>query len=355
MSESTLETTYTELKQEIGHYLGLTRDTTAWDTEETADVEVMLKRALRQFYFPAPVMEDGRISQRPHDWSFLKPVTTIDTIAPYDTGTIAITVSTTTVVLTTGVWPSWTATHGSLIVNNTEYVIASRTSDTDIELAESWTEDTETAAEFVLKHDGNYDLPDDYGGMEGYMVVESTNFKPEIVLVGEGRIRAWRQQMPVNVSTTSTGTPQYAAVRPKVHSVTTTGQRYEIMFYPIPSTVETISYKMRVLPDKLVDTTLTHPYGGTAHAETLLAACLAVAEEQGDDNKRGGSPVTDKKKLFDERLAASIQFDKRINSVEQYGYNGDNSDVRHRLGPDDHHHHGHRHCNGNIVTYTPGS
>lgn len=352
MAESTLETTYTELKQEIGAYLGMTRDfATQWSATEIAGVEVMLKRALRQFYFPAPVMEDGRVSQLPHDWSFLKPVTTIDTIAPYDTGTIAIDNGTTTVTLTTGVWPSWTATHGSLIVDNTEYVIATRTSDSEMELAESWTEDTETAAEFVLQYDGNYDLPDDYGGLEGNMVITSSKYKPDIILVGEGRIRSMRQHLS---DTSATGTPYYAAVRPKVQSDTTTGQRYELMFYPASNSVETVSFKMRVLPDKLVDTTVTHPYGGTAHAETILAACLAVAEEQGNSNRLNGSPVFDKKKLFQERLAASIQFDKMINSVEKFGYNGDASDVIHREGPDTHHHHGNRHCNTNLVTYTPG-
>ncbi len=111
MAESTLSTTYTELQQEIAAYLALGRDSSGWSATEAASIAVVLKRALRQFYFPPPVG-----NERPHEWSFLKPVTTLDTIAPYSTGTIAVVITGTTVTLTTGVWPSWTATHGSLVV-----------------------------------------------------------------------------------------------------------------------------------------------------------------------------------------------------------------------------------------------
>ncbi len=329
MAESTLTTTYTELREEIAAYLGLTRTSSKWSATETAAIAVVLKRALRQFYFPPPVA-----GQKPHKWSFLEPLTTLDTIAPYDTGTIAVTITGTTVTLTDGVWPSWTATHGSLIVDTVEYVIDTRTDDTHLELASAWTEDTETAAEYTLKHDGNYDLPDDWGGIKGNIVIESVNYKPNIVLVGEGRIRTLRQQSPQNTGSSSTTTPFYAAIRPKEHTVTTTGQRYEIMFFPLPETVYTISYIKRILPQMLVTSTLEYPYGGTSHSETILAACLAVAEEQENGNRKDGQKVFDKKDLFKERLAASIEIDKQMNSVEFFGYNGDDSDARHRLGYD---------------------
>ena len=329
MGESTLTTTYTELREEIAAYLGLTRDSTSWSTTETAAIAVVLKRALRQFYFPPSVQ-----GERPHKWSFLEPLDTLDTIAPYSTGTIAVTITGTTVTLTGGVFPSWTATHGSLVVDTAEYVIDSRTDDTHLELASAWTEATETAADYTLKHDGNYDLPDDWGGIKGDMVIESVNYKPNVLFVGEGRIRTLRQQSPQNVGAGATTTPYYAAIRPKEHTTTTTGQRYEIMFFPLPNDVYTISYIKRILPQMLVVTTLEYPYGGTSHSETILAACLAVAEEQENGNRKDGQKVYDKKDLFKERLAASIQIDKQMNSVDFFGYNRDDSDARHRLGRD---------------------
>ena len=329
MSESTLSVGYAELRKAIGVYLGITTTTASWSTAEVEQVEMVISSGLRRFYFPAPIMEDGRISQRPHEWSFLKPTLTMDTIAPYDTGTIAIAITGTTVTLTTGVWPAWTATHGSLIVDSVEYTIASRTDDTHIELDDAWTEATETAAEYTLKYDGNYDLPDDFAGMEGNMIVESTSHRPEIKLIGEGKIRSLRANVPSTGTTTST-TPYYAAVRPKKHETTTVGQRYEIMFYPLSSSVETISYRMRVLPQALVATSLEYPYGGMEHGETIRAACLAAAEEQQNGNRINGSGAYDKKKLFEERLAASIEMDKSKNSIEYFGYDSDNSDAVHR-------------------------
>lgn len=332
MTESTLSITYADLRLAIANYLGLTMTVSAWSSNEAAQIEMIIKSALRQFYFPPPVMEDGKVKQTPHQWSFLKPVATLDTIAPYSTGTIAIAEDETTVTLTTGVWPSWTATHGSLVIGTVEYAIDTRTNDTHLELVDAWTEDTETEAEYILKHDGNYDLPDDFASIEGKIVIKSVNYKPNITLIGEGQIRSLRQQSPQNVDSGTTTTPFYAAIRPKKHVTTTTGQRFEIMFYPLPNNVYTISYPMRVLPNMLVDTTIEYPYGGAEHAETLRAACIAAAEEQENGNRLNGSSVYDKKNLFQERLAASIQLDKMTNSVQYFGYNSDNSDAVHRYG-----------------------
>ncbi len=343
MAESTLSITYTELQFAVAHYLGLGA-VTSWSATDITMIDMVISSALRQFYFPQPV--GGAM---PHEWSFLTPVTTLDTIAPYDTGTIAIADGATTVTLTDGVWPSWTATHGSLVVGTTEYVIDTRTDDTHLELAEAWSEDTETASEYVLKHDGNYDLPDDFGNIVGKMVIESSNYQPNITMIGEGQIRTMRQNWPQNTQTSSsTTTPFYAAVRPKVQ-VTTTGQRFEIMFFPLPNGVYTISYPMRVLPEMLVTTTIEYPYGGTEHAETIRAACIAAAEEQENGNRLNGSAVYDKKKLFQERLAASISIDNQKNGVIFYGYNSDNSDARHR--DDSSNSRNRRRCDTANVTY----
>ena len=344
MTESTLALTYTQLVALVARYLGLLPVAGLSATDITL-IDDIIASGLRQFYFPPPVG-----NERPYQWSFLTPVTTLDTIAPYSTGTIAVTITGKTVTLTDGVWPSWTATHGSLVIDTTEYVIASRTDDTHLELASAWTEDTETASDYVLKHDGNYDLPDDFGGIQGRLVIESVNYQPEITLIGEGRIRQMRQTRPQNQqSTSSTTTPYWAAVRPKVQ-VTTTGQRFEILFFPLPNDVYTISYPMRVLPQMLVTTTIEYPYGGTEHAETIKAACIAAAEEMQNGNRLNGSPVYDKKNLFKERLSASISLDKQMNGIDFYGYNGDSSDIRHRDWNDGINNR-RRGCDFNNVTY----
>lgn len=318
MTESTLSTTFTEIRLAIAHFMGIDVNPANWDDDQTAIINLNLKRGLRQFYFPPPVLQQtGKrtaMTLPPHEWSFLKPITTLDLIGSYSTGTIAITLTGTTVTLTTGVWPSWTATNGTLVVDNVAYEIASRTDDTHIELSAAWAEATETAASYTLRHNGNYDLPDDFGGIEGDMIDEEGSNKPRVRIIGEGKIRSLRS------GSTSRTDPQFAAIRPKKHTTTTTGQRFEIMFFPIPAVTRTLSYKMLVLPSMLVDTTITHPYGGAAHAETILASCLAIVESQ-EDEKRG-----EKWQEFMDRLAASIQVDKKMISADYFGYNRDNSD-----------------------------
>ncbi|MHC4752837.1 MAG: phage adaptor protein [Planctomycetota bacterium] len=336
MTESTLSTTLTEIRLAVLHYMGINLNYNNLDTEQKSIVDLIIKRGLRQFYFPPPnVVQSGQrtgITLPPHEWSFLKPITELDLIGSYATGTIAITLTGTTVTLTSGTWPSWTATNGTLVVDNTAYEIASRTNDTQIELSEAWTEDTETAASYTLRHNGNYDLPDDFGSMEGNLVFAEGTNKADVRIIGEGKIRSLR------AGTTSRTDPLYAAIRPKKQTTTTTGQRFEILFFPIPAVAYTLSYKMLVLPSALVDSTVTHPYGGATHGDTILASCLAAAESQ-EEEKRGV-----KWQEFMDRLAASIQIDKTMIGADYFGYNRDNSDSARSSGS-------RRHPQTYIVTY----
>ncbi len=339
MTESTLSTTLTEIRLAIAHSMGIDVDPDNWDADQTAIINLIIKRGLRQFYFPPPnVVQTGQrtaMSLPPYEWSFLKPVTTLDLIGSYVTGTITVTELDATVLLTDGVWPSWTATKGTLVIDSVEYEISTRTDDTHIELSEAWALDTEDTVNYSLHRDGNYDLPDDFGGIEGDMIYPEGSNRPNVRIIGEGKIRSLR------ISTTSRSDPQFAAIRPKKQTTTTTGQRFEIMFFPVPQIARTLSYKMLVLPELLVTTTITYPYGGAMHSETILASCLAVVESQEDDT-RGV-----KWQEFQDRLAASIQIDKKMISTEYFGYNRDDSDSAHKSGH-------RRHPRTFLVSYEPG-
>ena len=328
MSESTLSLSLTELRIAIAHQMGLGDTAANWSATELATINRILKKGLRQFYFP-PQFDPN---ERPHQWTFLKPVCTLTTIAPYSIGTIATVVGDATVTLTTGVWPSWVATNGRLVINNVRYHVASRTDDTNIELTTVWTADAETAATFVLYHDGNYDLPDDFGGIEGKLTytAETHHHYPEIDLVGEGEIRSLRLRHILHGSL-HPHHPHLAAVRPKEQTVTTTGQRFEIMLYPTPEESIVISYKKIILPQALVDITITYPYGGMMHSETIEASCLAATELL-EDLEKGDSRDTPLWKYFISRLSASIEIDKRQLGIEHFGYNSDRSDEIHCEG-----------------------
>ena len=308
MAESTLSLTRTELREEIGHFLGYGRTSTSWSTDQGSDIDAALNKGLRQFYFPPRLTP----SDTAHKWSFLKPIDTLTTIDTYSTGTIAIADGATVVTLTTGVWPSWAATHGSLVIDAVEYAITSRDSDTKITLSTAYDGDDLTAETYSLWHDGNYDMPDDFSGIDDRMTFSVTTQYAPLKVIGEGQIRAARQQ------TTARNRPRFVAIRPK-ESDGTDGQRYEAMFVPIPNDTYTLTYRKQLLANKLTATIL-HPYGGMAHSETILASCLAAAELQQEDKK--GVRWDN----FMERLSASVDEDKKAHSQSYYGKNLDRSD-----------------------------
>lgn len=80
-----MDTTYSELRAEIGRYLGYGRDPSAWavGSNEHYDVESSLKSGLRMFYYPEPLPGETKS----HEWSFLSPLHTLTMVvgqADYD-------------------------------------------------------------------------------------------------------------------------------------------------------------------------------------------------------------------------------------------------------------------------------
>lgn len=162
--------------------------------------------------------------------------------------------------------------------------------------------------------EGDYTLPDDFGGIEGHLTFEPDKSYEPIIVTGEARIRTWRQLE------TSTGIPTHAAVRPADSAAT--GQRFELLLHPTPDAAYTLTYRYAALPGKLENDS-DYPLGGMAHAETVLQSCLAVAEQRLEED--GG---TRQHELFLQRLAGSIRTDQGANRPEYLGYNGDASGAR---------------------------
>lgn len=328
MAESTLSLALDALKQEVGHYFGYGRTIDDWSTDQAADIDAAIAKGQRQFYFP-PAVAPG---ERPHRWSFMTPIDTITTIATYSTGTVAVVSGTATI--SDGTWPSWAKTHGTLTIDTTEYTISSRDSDTELTVVG---DDVSAGESFTLEHSGDYDLPDDFGDIRGQLTFATQTVYPAITIIGEGRIRALRQQVEVR------SRPVFAAIRPK-ESDLTSGQRFEILFEPIPDAVYVLSYRKSILPDALTSSgSKTIPLGSMMHTETLRASCVAAAEEQSLDKK--GSKWTD----FMERLQASVAYDQEQGMPDFFGYNSDNSDIG--VSHDNRHPYNYR-VKG-LVTYNP--
>jgi hypothetical protein len=223
MSESTLSIQLSDLQKEVGAFLGIGADTTAWTAAQLAEVDRYIQSGIRQFYYPPAVngIEAG------YEWSFLKPTTTVNTVA------------------------------------NTGVAV----------------------------------LPDALGRIVGDLNFAPSVYSVPVVIVSESRILA------LLADSTQAGRPRYAAVRSKV-SDGATGQRSELVFWPIPNAIYTLTYRYEAYNGKLTGTNV-YPLGGMRYAELIIESCLSLAEQKAND-ERG---------LHTERfvglLAAGIAQDRR--------------------------------------------
>jgi len=162
---------------------------------------------------------------------------------------------------------------------------------------------------------GAYRMPDVFGGILGdmYFDVGDGRYTP-ISIVNEGQVRHKLQ------ASDSTGRPYCAAIRPvALATSTTTGQRFDLIVFPIPDTDYTLHYRYTVLPDALFADGL-YPWGGATHAETIKASCLAAAAKT-------NFPVEKEEKWTEylRLLQVSIGVDQQLNTAETLGYCGDPS------------------------------
>lgn len=157
-------------------------------------------------------------------------------------------------------------------------------------------------------------LPDDFGGFEGVITVSSpTLVNWPIHVFNEGQIRE-----AYSLNPSITGRPIQAAIVPLRGTTGTTGQRFQLFFFPVPDTNYTVQFQYYLLAD-FINGTISYAYGGMAHAETILESCLAIAEQRIDGSNTVHSAQ------FMQRLAASIGKDRQY-KAQTLGYNRDNSD-----------------------------
>lgn len=141
-----------------------------------------------------------------------------------------------------------------------------------------------------------YDMPVDFASVLGEFTLGTVGSK-RVPIVTEAHLRQ------IIASSPRSGTPEYAALRPK-QSQGSESQRWELLVYPTPETNATLSYRYNVSPRPLSND-YPWPLGGIQHAETILASCLAVAEER--EGKAGGAMWG----RFLEKLASSVHRDKQ--------------------------------------------
>jgi len=262
MSESTLAVSKTEVDALLGSYLGYTRTSTNWSTEDQSVIDQCRDAGLVRFY-------------NEYDWTFIAPSTTI-TFWPTVTGTITgqavySSPSSTITASAAKFFPSMVGHSITYDDSSTDYVITAYTSSTVIVVTgDSSSEKSGDTFTITATNDGDFRLPDDFGSLRDTLhFEENLGYAPlNIVSVAEVRRRI--------TASSSTGVPMYAAIDPVANSGST-GQRINLICAPPPSSEFTMYYRYNVLKNALA-TSYTYPAGGAAHRNTLIEACLAEAE-----------------------------------------------------------------------------
>jgi hypothetical protein len=178
-----------------------------------------------------------------HSWNYFTRQRLLQTVASYDTGTIAFDftggASERLVTLTTGTWPSWAA-YGRIIIDDVHYEVATRESDTLITLSETSNPGADVAAgaTYTLYRNA-YPLPSNFKRIVSIWDVDQ-----------ERQLRyvdAREHHTALQVFYTTPDTPWHFTVR-------ATGDylgSWEILFGPPPNTLRTYDLLYEIAPRPL--------------------------------------------------------------------------------------------------------
>jgi hypothetical protein len=288
---ATLKVSFTEMKDALASFLGISRTLGDWHANDTSDANLFIRAALRSVYSA-------------HPWSFLRTDYTLVTSAPYETGTVAVVDGTAT--LTGGTWPTWAA-YGWLYIGDIAYEVASRTNGSILVLDDSSLDVAST--QYVLRRFA-YEMPTDFAGFDGPLVYapgESMQ-QVEVVKTSLHRIRRLYQQRDVQQADEPC---QYALFTQSV--LQTAGELRSIALYTPADDVYHLTAERYIIPND-IDGTNQYPSGGALYGEMFLEAVLAQAEQK--KLRIANGPHT---QAFNIELGKAIQNDKMLAAPDTLG------------------------------------
>jgi hypothetical protein len=156
-----------------------------------------------------------------------------------------------------------------------------------------------TSSLVTEEDDADQDLPADFGRLigDGFTFEADAQVAPVLADIGEGKIRRLRLEHD------ETGRPRVAGLRRKA-SDGTTGQRWEVMWFPTPDDAYTLEFRYEAFVEALSETA-PYPLGGVKHADAIRASCIFAADAKVNDSRDGSSRMD-----FFSRLASSIKRDR---------------------------------------------
>ena len=307
---TSLQLTYTDLVTEVGTFLGFGPDSSTWQSEQVTQVDRIIQDGYRQFLYPQPLPNFG-----PINWTFLKPLGQLLTLAPFsgtETSSSSLTLTDSTLTLTVSSLIG--ATVEITDANGIKYTrkITANTADTLTWGSTGYNSGAITAsltgATYTVYQE-DYDLPADFERLDGRLMFSPDDSRPwPIVVVDEQSIRR-RREFPMSVSYAMTE----CAISRNIQ-VGSAAQRYQLMFWPRPDKVYRLNFRYEAVPPAL-SSTYPYPAGTASMSDVLLASCLAVAELRIYDEHG------DHWKTFIEKLTAAAQKDRQV-GPDIIGYNG---------------------------------
>ena len=316
MAESTLSLTFAQLQVAVADYLGLGRTLANWSTDDTSRIDDIIKRGTQQFYLPPPIPGE----KMSHQWTFMKPLTSIIVWATVTSATADVQGSPSTTLQSTVDAPFHASMIGKSFTFDTSgnsYEITAYASTSSVTITPIL-DAADSGQDFTITADGDYRLPDDVADIEGDMQFDLDDGFGPVKGVSQGIIKRLRAR-----SDTTSHPEIYSIVPLTTDGVL--GQRSDLMLYPEPDTDYTLHYSYIIMPDKL--SASLYAYGASVHSDTLEASCLAMAELERDEG-RGA-----RWQLWIERLMASVAVDrKRV--PDSFGRHGDGLSNRSRNLPD---------------------
>lgn len=165
----------------------------------------------------------------------------------------------------------------------------------------------------VGSDNARYYAPDDfYGVMVGDFTFAEGEGMPPIRFVPEPQLR------DLQAGASSSGTPRFFTFRAINTDASSTGDRWEFIFWPEPSGTEVVTARYKRWPAALVNAT-DIPVTGFQHDKTLIEACLAEAELQ------VGDAEGPHERAYKRELKRSLALDSRAGAPRLGDY-GDRSE-----------------------------
>lgn len=261
---SSLGLSNSEIKSAIGQLLGISRDSSEWGSTEISDVDRAIRSGRRRFFSA-------------NRWKFLVNSQIINTVAPFQAG--SITVAAGVVTLTGSTFPALSTDMVLAPSAGGVYTIASRDSDTQITLDD--TSLTITVADTTFNmYQFRYALPSNFGGWEGPITLGNDN----------GRTINERRNLPdftvrsfASRERPRTGEPHLFSVSNEA-DLETGVATYTLSLYPLPDKVYVLSTRYRIAPGdtlSLSDSVIvTDPILSECYLESILAAVEIMAFDQ---------------------------------------------------------------------------